>query len=409
MKKLWALSLLPICLAAHAERAQQADAFVDSVGVNTHLTYTNTSYFQQWSQVVAALKQMHVRHVRDGFYPWAEGNIFYARHQQLHALGIDCDYVTGLNITPEQAVQVKSLAGDMAFLEGANELDDQRLSTWASSLTLSLPQLALAGEVAGVPVIGPSFVRQQSYSQVGDIAPFVAYNGLHIYFGGRNPGTNGWGSGDAEGHAYGSIDWWLDNSNIDAPGVPAMVTETGYLAPSTVKPYELPEVVEAKYAPRTLLEMFNRGVVKSYIYELLDDSMQPGYGLIRPNFSHKPAFTAISNLLWLLSDPGQSFQPGTLNYQISGANQNVHHLLLQKRDGSFYLVLWIEAPGYDPVHNRYLSVPNQNVTLTLDGAGATTKMQFNQYGSISWQNLWKRSEVTLPITDNVTVVRIVPN
>jgi hypothetical protein len=408
MKKLALLSVLSLCIPAHAERAKQADTFADSIGINTHITYTNTDYFLQWNNVVSALRALHVRHIRDGFYPWPEGDILYQRHQQLHSFGIDCDYVTGFNITPEQVLLVKQLAGDMAYLEAPNESDDQGNASWASSLTMSLPGLYIAGEVARVPVIGPTFTRQQSYSAVGDISPWITYNGLHIYFGGRNPGSFGWGNGDAEGHSYGSIDWWLDNAQTDAPGVPSIVTETGYLAPPTVGPYELPESVEVKYAPRTALEMFSRGIVKSYFYELLDDPSQPGYGLLRKDFSRKPAFTAVSNLIRVLSDPGGSFQPGVLNYQVLNANADVHHLLLQKRDGSFYLALWMETPGYDPVHNKYISVQGQNVTLQLEEAVADGAMQFQPAGNIRWVNLGLKSESTVWVSDNITIVRIVP-
>ena len=77
---------------------------------------------------------------------------------------------------------------------------------------------------------GPALVYQKSYATLGDVAADMNYNNLHVYFGGRNPGSAGWGSGDAEGHSYGSIAWWLDNAQADAPDVPSVVTETGYLA-----------------------------------------------------------------------------------------------------------------------------------------------------------------------------------
>jgi hypothetical protein len=41
-------------------------------------------------------------------------------------------------------------------------------------------------------------------------------------------------------------------------------------------------------------------------------------------------------------------------------------LLLQKRDGRFYLVLWQEVPSYDPNTKRSLPVPDKSVTLTLE-------------------------------------------
>ena len=45
-----------------------ADAFVDSVGVNTHITYTDTIYAKNFSLVNDTLKDLGVRHIRDGCY-----------------------------------------------------------------------------------------------------------------------------------------------------------------------------------------------------------------------------------------------------------------------------------------------------------------------------------------------------
>ena len=52
-------------VAATAETALQADAFVDSIGVNTHLSYFDTPYSYEWSKTFRALQAMGVRHIRD--------------------------------------------------------------------------------------------------------------------------------------------------------------------------------------------------------------------------------------------------------------------------------------------------------------------------------------------------------
>jgi hypothetical protein len=408
MRKLLLIALAATCAVSQAEQAKQADVFVDSIGVNTHITYTNTAYFQRWPEVLSGLQALHVRHIRDGFYPWQPGNVFYERHQQLHASGIDCDYVMGLTVTAQQMLAVQSLAGDMAYVEGPNEMDDHKGSDWVGELGLALPAIAQAAAAARVPVIGPTFTVKQSYAQIGNISPWIADNGLHVYFGGRNPGSFGWGNGDAAGHAYGSIAWWLDNANTDAPGKPSIVTETGYLSPPEVRPYELPESVEAKYVPRTALEMFNYGIVRSYFYELLDNASHPGYGLLRPDFSPKPAFTSLANLIAVLNDPGPAFRPWWLDYHLAGGSPLVHHLLLQKRDRTYYMVFWIEASSYDPVTNQYIWVPSQNVTLTLKNAAAETAMAFDDEGNVHTTDLKSAQAVTLAVTDNIMIVKIRP-
>ena len=139
MPSLFSAIFLLLSLNVFAERAQQADRFVDSVGINTHLTYTDTSYYSHWSEVFSALQAMHVRHIRDGFYDWPVGDPLYSRHQQLHSAGIDCDYVVGTIPSADQIAEVKQYAGDMFSVEAQNELDDQKGSHWASVLHADLP------------------------------------------------------------------------------------------------------------------------------------------------------------------------------------------------------------------------------------------------------------------------------
>jgi hypothetical protein len=394
-------------VTASAQRAQQADQFVDSAGVNTHLSYTNTAYAGQWSKVLAALKAMHVRHVRDGFYMWNAGNAMYTEHQQLHAAGIDCDFVVGTTIpTPEQVAEFKQLAGDVAYLEAPNEMDDQKGANWASVLQKGLPALYLAGVSSQIPVLGPSLVYKQSYVTLGDVAADMNDNSLHIYFGGRNPGSTGWGNGDAEGHRYGSIHWWMDNAQVDAPATPSIVTETGYIANPVVTPYTLPQDVEAKYAQRTLLEMFNAGIKRTYFYELVDEVSSNDYGLMTSNVAPKLAYTAVANLLGLLEDPGPSFIPGALSFTLIGAAADVHQLLLQKRNGDYYLVLWIEASGYNEATNVVTPVAAQSVELALTDATVQDLYTFTDQGALKTTAEKSPSKITLTLNDTVTIVQI---
>ncbi len=398
-----------LTVGAVAETAKQADSLVDAFGVNTHMAYTNTAYASQWPQVLKALENLHVRHIRDGFYPWAAGSPLYAEHQQLHARGVDCDYVVATLPTVAQVATVQDLSGDMGFLEAPDELDDQKGANWVNVLREDMPALYGIGRSLKVPVIGPSLTYQSSYAALGDVGSYMNYNSLHVYFGGRNPGSTGWGSRDVEGHAYGSTAWWLDNALVDAPGIPSIVSETGYISNATVTAYTVPQTVEAKYAPRTLLEMFNAGIVKSYAYELADESQSPGYGLMTSDLRPKLAYKALSNLLGILQDPGEAFSPGSLAYTLTGAASDLHHLLLQKRDGTFYLALWVEASSYNPATTKLVSVPSQKVELSLSNAGVQELFTINDDGTVTTQNVrYAPTRFSLPVGDTVTLVQIVP-
>lgn len=400
------------------EQAVASSAFVDSVGVVTHLSYTDTPYYTQFAQILSALQSSGIRHIRDGYYPWAASNPIVQAHQQLAASGIKCDYVIPYNLstTPQAIEQFAPMAGDMGSLEGSNECDISGEcggmgAAGVNNVVAFMPVVYQAGQALGVPVFGPSLTQQASYSQAGNISSEMTANNLHIYFGGRNPGSNGWGASDSEGNSYGSFAWWLDQASIDGPGMPSVITETGYVSSETTStPYTLPDSVEASYAPRTLLLAYKSGIKQTFLYELLDEVSSPGYGLLNSDLSPKPAFTAVQNLLSTLSDDGGSFTAGALPYQIVGGDSNVNHLLLQKSDGSYWLVLWLEEPSWDPANVVSIPVAAENIGIQLSGGyTTTTNYQFDSTGNVV---LFPQSTVgglaSLTVTDQVSIVRIVP-
>jgi hypothetical protein len=273
--------------AMQSMQASPADSFVDSIGVNTHLTYQNTLYYTAWPQVFSDLQDLGVRHIRDGYFNPNWGPPYTTEHEQLGQSGIRTDYVVPYDttITPQSIEDLASVGQDMELLEAPNECDVTGScggTTQAEGLSNMLgfmPTIQAAGSSLSVPVIGPSFAAYQSYALVGNAASKMTYNNLHVYFGGRNPGSAGWGSPDAEGNAYGSFQFWLDQANIDAPGLPSVITETGYMSfPGNPTPYTIPLNVEASYIPRTFLLAYMHGIGRSYQYELKKIRTPPGSG-----------------------------------------------------------------------------------------------------------------------------------
>jgi len=406
--------------SAHAqlpqERAAQADSFIDSIGVGTHLSYTDTPYFTAWPQVLNALQTLGVRHIRDGYYAWAPSSPFIAEHQALANAGFRTDYVVPMNstTTPETIERFESEARDMEQLEAPNECDvagncGPTVLAGIDNMLGFLPTIDDAGTKLGIPVVGPSLTQPSSYAATGNISKEIADSNLHIYFGGRNPGSTGWGGLDSEGNSYGSFSFWIDEANTGAPGMPVEVTETGYIAyPTTTTPYTLPESVEASYIPRTLLLAFQKGIRRTYLYELLDEVSSPGYGILHSNLTPKPAFTAVENLISNLQDRGPSFTPGALEYSIEGGGPNLNHLLLQKRDGSFWLILWLEEASFDPVTAAPITVTPQQVTLTLAVPDARQLLQWDTRGNMNWSNVTMQGNtLALKVSDQISIVKMV--
>jgi hypothetical protein len=404
-----------------------AGSFVDSIGVNTHLGYFDTAY-GNYPLIKEKLTALGVRHARDGAVLTndpSHSQTIYGRYKDLNtSLGIEFDLIVDPrtenldSIDAEKTERIAEMAGDsLGSFEGPNEYDHSGSDDWVSTLRDYQERLYTAGKANGstkdVPVIGPSLTSEEAYTMVGDLSAYIDYGNIHNYYGGRNPGTDGWGMG-----GYGSLEWNLNNARRYAwQTKPTISTETGYhtLVPSTNGHNGTPEEVEGRYLPRLYLEHFNRGIPRTYHYELIDEKPDPDlqdpeqhFGLLRNDGTEKPAFAALKNLIGLLEDPGPSFTLHPLNYSISGGDTDLHRTLLQKRDGSFYLLLWVEKSSWDPILQQQSSVPTQSITLTFnEPVGQVSTYLPNNSPSPTAQHEAPR-QLTLDVPDHPLIVEITP-
>jgi hypothetical protein len=94
------------------------------------------------------------------------------------------------------------------------------------------------------------------------------------------------------------------------------------------------------------------------------------FGLLRNDGSSKPAFIALKNLISLLENSNgltaKSFTRKSLNYTLSGNTSTIHHTLLQKNDGKFYLILWQDVLSFDTKIKTDIAVSESQVTLNLN-------------------------------------------
>jgi hypothetical protein len=120
--------------------------------------------------------------------------------------------------------------------------------------------------------------------------------------------------------------------------------------------------VAARYLPRLLLGQA-QVAARTYLGALAGD--QAGPGLLGPDGAPTRALHDLASLAALLADPGPAFTPGRLAFRLDGDPDGLRHLVLQRADGRFWLVLWVEAPGWDPAAGRELAVPPRPVTVRL--------------------------------------------
>jgi hypothetical protein len=363
--------------------------------------------------VIQAIKLLNVRHIRDGLaYSWVAPNL-YGIHAQLEAAGIHADLVVPNPKSGGPSVQqmqpLLQNYPDAENVEDPNEYDQAGDPNWATDLKNYLPTVFSLGHNSGFPVFGPSLTQSASYSQLGNVASTMDFNNYHAYWGGRNPETGGWGGPDAENHYYGSLAYDLDELQIDGPNVPVVMTETGYVANGTVGAKNvIPESVEAIYEPRLLLHMWNSGIKRTYIYELMDEpSSTTGFGLLHADLTPRPAYTAILNLMNLLAD-SSTITPGELGYTMTGNTTGMESTLLQKSDGSFWLALWLNAPIYDVNALEPISVPLQVVNLSVLGGPTIYSIRtFDGTGQVSTTPV-NAPTSSLSVGSGLTLIHIMP-
>ncbi len=399
-----------------AVQARPADSLVDTVGVNIHLHYTDTIYDRFDSLIKPRLLDLDVRHVRDGVYTYPgvnEDTFYYQRLRELADEGIEFNLITqtlntrGNNPTNYDLLdEVYQWSGQaISAFEGVNEPDLQGISDWIGPTRQGQRQLyeKVNGDplLRDIPVIGPSVVTVEGRDRVGNLTAYTDYGNIHNYWAGRPPETDGWGA-----NGYGSLTWNLAEAQKVSGGDPVISTETGWQDGAHPTQPPLDEAVVARYLPRLFLTHFNAGLDRTFLYELVDQGGEQ-FGLLNGDGSPKPAYRSLKNFIDLFDDPGASFSPSQLSVGLSGQTENVDHTLLQKRDGTFYLAMWIgesTAPGET-------DIPDQRVTLTLPQSlrSTATVHTFLDSGNLSTDSLSiQEGQLSLNVKDNLRVIELVP-
>ena len=151
----------------------------------------------------------------------------------------------------------------------------------------------------------------------------------------------------------------------------------GGRGPATASPRS-PRRRAAVYLLRTFLEHFISGVRRTYAYELLDESAEPAlrkseqhFGLLRHDFSPKPAYTALRNLLALMGpDQGRAARPRPVRLGLPGRASGVRHLVLQRADGTVLVALWRLDSVWDRTARRDVRVKARVVAVAAPGAAS---------------------------------------
>ncbi len=396
------------------EISRSASSFVDSIGLVVHLNYRDTVYYQKYNEtIVPKLKELGIHHLRSNV--GLKDRETQQKFNDLAAIGIKSTLVMNpLRETPSEAVEIaKKVPQSIEAVEGPNESDIHANFEYQG---LYFPEgtrkyqqdlysaIKADPATANLEVLSPTLAKPKNISSLGRVDCDRA--AIHSYPGsGYKP-------------SHGLDNTWIPSANVVCPGKKIIATETGYHnAVNKSKISGVSQQAAAKYIPRIFLEYFNRGILRTYNYELIDLKPNPNrdrpnlnYGLLNNDGSAKPAFNSLKNLITLLKEPetNNPIQLQALDYELINATPEIHHTLLQKNDGRFYLILWQEVLSYKVGDQIDLQVPSQSIKLRLN----TAISRVNIYQPVNSLNPIARynnpKQLNLEIPDHPLVIEFKP-
>jgi hypothetical protein len=362
-----------------------------------------------------ALMTLGVKHIRDTLLPAGTGN--GDRLNAIYRYLADYDGIKVLAGMPRPSASSASpwalaataagpLRGALDGIEGPNEMDLTG-GDWVTSLRIAQTALVAAvrarPELAGVPVVGPSMARSNSWA-AGDLSAVSDRGNIHPYAGWHRPGD------------WTGLTSAATLSRFIHGNKPLWATELGYhnavYDPTTFPPVS--ERAAGAYAPQTVLVGAVRGLARMYFYELVDEQPDPWrvnremhFGLFDTSFTPKPAGIALSRLMTLLGGRPGAAPAGGLDLSVSGAS-DVRSVLLRRADGAFLVALWHDVDLWDPTMRRDLRPAGGPVTVRL-AAPADVAVEHLLADSAPVSVASSASSVTVPVpADDTTVLVVKP-
>jgi trimeric autotransporter adhesin len=396
---------------------QDTSAFVQSLGVNTHLSYPGTPYYDQAQHVISALQYLGIKAVRDQSPAYSSDQIAAAADNTVAAAGVRFDALVPGSGPVDLAGSLTNMAtfaranpGALAAVEGPNEINDAHITyggitdTYSAGVhvTQDLWAAVQSNQVLkGVPVYAltlsngiPGVVA--GATQLGDLSPFVTYGNAHVY---ACCGNNVWQN---------DMPYWLPVFEQATAGKPTVVTETGY---ATI-PSNVDEISAAKYNLNTLFEDALHGITKTYLYELvdlnssmMDAKLDDHLGEFHDDWTPKPGATAIHNLTTILQSAEGSPPSGQLHYSVSGLPATGHTFLLGGGN-AFEIAIWIDATVYNPKNAQDVAAPAYSATVSLGGNHAAVAVYDPMLGDRPIATYSNVSKLTTSVSDHPVIVQV---
>ncbi|KAM3093060.1 hypothetical protein ACKFKF_30140 [Phormidesmis sp. 146-12] len=399
----------PGSAAVQMTRATPTNRLLETMGVAVKVHYASD---KDYAVIKSKLGGLGIRYLRDG----GSGESYYRRVRELSQIGgfkwtmvMDPrDGFTGENV-PEKGIV--PILPHVIAVEGPNEWDVQSnlkykdqsfpiaTRTFQSEMYRAIknyrhPNAAIQSQVRAIRVLTPSLAFHQNAGRQGVVDADMG--NLHSYPGGTSA----------------LPDRGLDNNVrsmrrlLRLPRSPLVATETGYCndlnRQGCTNQGGVTERSSAKYATRMYLEYFLRGIYRTHLYNF---SLDEWSLFLRRDGSVKPAYSAVRDFIQVLKDSGGAFSPKSLRYSLSGNTQDVKSVLLQKRNGAFYLVLWLNVLS---VKSDFKDVETaRSLTLSLGDRISQANLYLPTFNGTTPQKTYRNPRsISLSVPDHPLIVEL---
>jgi len=404
------MALLSSAAGYASTTAVGAGAFVDSIGVNTHFSYTDTAYANVGA-AGAALAYMGVDLVRD-YLPASK----MGPYVQLAQAGVRFDFFfpgdgnIG-NYLSTLTGFAQTFPGQIAAIEGPNEVNFwpvnwNGLTDLASQAAVQQTLFSAVNAnpvLANIPVYNLTLggVGESAFRQLGDLSGAADYANVHMYFGAGGPPVSAW--------AYA-----LSLGQIAKPGSLSAITETGY-STAVNNSQGVDETTQAKYILDLLMDSAKAGSPGTYLYELVDQrndasrsDKELNFGLFHADWTAKVAASAIHNLTTILTNEAGATTPGAaLAYNVSGLPPATgQHMVFQENAGVWDIVVWAEPDIWDEAARRAITVDGHQVTISLPASATGYLVYDPMQGPAPIASGGPTSQITVTVTDHPIIIEL---
>ncbi len=433
--------------------AQSADDFVESMGISTKFGFCPGRLCDNYPEVKALLAELGIRYIRDIPFPeqWRRRTDLYEDHgiRMLAETGRTAGQTLDTENISARLDIIKSWGNMIAGIVGINEYDSAYNScerdpegcdpnwseqNWPRSYRLFqqrlYEQVKTDQELHHLPVIMGPMVNSDNLERLGNLNGICDKGNDHTY-------PFPWGKPSQESEWFeskdrlSSIDEMVAKVQKVCPGKKLWITETGYREKiygekidAQQNKYKVTRKAKTKYLPRIYANYYLQGQIeKTFLYVLLAavPTDLSGHGIVDANLQPTPAYYGIKNMTSLLGEATwdrltqswqyPDFQPSSLEYTLKGNLTDIKHLLLQKSDGTFYLLLWQEVYTYDAQQGKDIENPDRPIQFKLNGGVIKKANKYLFYNETNpsaeldpletWTNV---SNLSLSVPDHILVL-----